>query len=92
MNALLPRVGWGGRFVIVARDVVSVSHTIARVAIDMSRTGAPLEVVFGWSQGSALRLAFDFLFFGQGDVPNSVFALIQRAVPESGRRPTVMVG
>jgi hypothetical protein len=82
----------GGRFVIVARDVVSVSHTIARVAIDMSRTGTPLEVVFGWSQGSALRLAFDFLFFGQGDVPNSVFALIQRAVPEPGHRPTVMVG
>ena len=77
---------------IVARDVVSVSHTIARVAIDMSRTGTPLEVVFGWSQGSALRLAFDFLFFGQGDVPNSVFALIQRAVPEPGHHPTVMVG
>ena len=82
----------GERFVIVARDVVSVSHTIARVAIDMSRTGTPLEVVFGWSQGSALRLAFDFLFFGQGDVPNSVFALIQRAVPEPGHHPTVMVG
>lgn len=82
----------GGRFVIVARDVVSVSHTIARVAIDMSRTGPPLEIVFGWSRGSALRLAFEFLFFGQGDVPNSVFALIERAVPDPQHRPAVMVG
>ena len=78
--------------VIVARDVVSVSHTIAQIAIDMSRTGPPLEIVFGWSRGSALRLAFEFLFFGQGDVPNSVFALIERAVPDVQHRPAVMVG
>jgi hypothetical protein len=81
-----------GRFVIVARDVVSVSHTIAQIAVDMSRTGSPLDVVFGWSQGSAMWLAFEFLFFGQGDVPNSVFALIQKTVSEPSKRPTVLVG
>lgn len=80
-----------GRFVIVARDVVSVSHTIAQIALEISRTGAPLDVVFGWSQGSTLRLAFEYLLFGQGDVPNSVFALIQNAVSEPSRRPTVLV-
>jgi hypothetical protein len=79
------------RFVITARDVVSVAHTIAQIAIEMSRAGAPLDIVFGWSQGSALRLAFEFLFFGQGDVPNSVFALVQKAVPMADRRPTVLV-
>ena len=81
----------GERFVIVARDVVSVSHTIAQIALEISRAGAPLDVVFGWSQGSTLRLAFEYLFFGQGDVPNSVFALIQQAVLEPSRRPTVLV-
>jgi len=81
----------GDRFVIVARDVVSVPHTIAQIALEISKTGAPLDVVFGWSQGSTLRLAFEYLFFGQGDVPNSVFALIQDAVPEPTRRPIVLV-
>ncbi|MFM7078138.1 MAG: amino acid transporter, partial [Planctomycetaceae bacterium] len=82
----------GERFIIVARDVVSVSHTIAQIAIEMTRSGAPLDVVFGWSQGSSLKLAFEFLLFGQGDVPNVVYDLIEKAVPEPARRPTVLVG
>jgi hypothetical protein len=82
----------GERFIIVARDVVSVSHTIAQIAIEMCRSGTPLDVVFGWSQGSSLKLALEFLLFGQGDVPNVVYDLIEKAVPDSGRRPTVLVG
>jgi len=82
----------GERFIIVARDVVSVSHTIAQIAIEMTRSGAPLDVVFGWSQGSSLKLALEFLLFGQGDVPNVVYDLIEKAVPENARRPTVLVG
>ena len=82
----------GGRFIIVARDVVSVSHTIAQIAVEMSRSGRPMDVVFGWSQGSAMRLAFEFLFYGQGDVPNSVYGLIQKAVPRTEARPTILVG
>ncbi len=82
----------GGRFIIVARDVASVSHTIAQIAIEMSKTGTPLDIVFGWSLGSVLRLALEFVLFGQGDVPNSVFALLQKAVPDAERRPTVLVG
>jgi hypothetical protein len=34
----------------------------------------------------------EFVVFGQGDVPNSVFALLQKAVPDAARRPTVLVG
>jgi len=82
----------GERFVIVARDVVSVSHTIAQIAIEMSKSGTPLDVVFGWSQGSSLKLALEFLLFGQGDVPNVVYDLVEKAVPDTGRRPTVLVG
>ncbi len=82
----------GERFVIVARDVVSVSHTIAQIAIEMSKSGTPLDVVFGWSQGSSLKLALEFLLFGQGDVPNVVYDLVEKAVPDQARRPTVLVG
>jgi hypothetical protein len=82
----------GERFVIVARDVASVSHTVAQIAIEMSKAGAPLDIVFGWSQGSSLKLALEFLLFGQGDIPNVVFDLLEKAVPDAARRPTVLVG
>jgi hypothetical protein len=39
-----------------------------------------------------LRLALEFVLFGQGDVPNSVFALLQKAIPDVEKRPTVIVG
>jgi hypothetical protein len=82
----------GERFVIVARDVVSVSHTIAQIAIELSAHGPPIDVVFGWSLGNSMQLALEFLLFGQGDIPNSVFGLLAKAVPEAARRPTVLVG
>jgi hypothetical protein len=82
----------GDRFIIVARDVASVSHTIAQIAIEMSKSGTPLDIVFGWSLGGAIRLALEFLLFGQGDVPNAVFALLQKAVADPAKRPTVLVG
>lgn len=82
----------GDRFIIVARDVASVSHTIAQIAMEMSRAGTPLDVVFGWSLGNAFWLAVGFVLFGQGDVPNNVVALLQKAVPDAARRPTVLVG
>ena len=69
-----------------------MSHTIAQIAIEMTKSGTPLDVVFGWSLGGALKLAVEFVLFGQGDVPNSVFALLQKAMPDPARRPTVLVG
>ncbi|MFM8577827.1 MAG: amino acid transporter [Planctomycetaceae bacterium] len=82
----------GTRFVITARDVVSVSHTIAQVAMEMVKGGAPLDIVFGWSKGSSLQLALDYVLFGQGDVPNRVVNLLDDAIPDASRRPTVIVG
>ncbi|NDC62521.1 MAG: amino acid transporter [Planctomycetia bacterium] len=82
----------GNRFIIVARDVVSVSHTIAQIAMEMSKGGAPLDVVFGWSKGGSLKLALDYVLFGQGDVPNRVVDLLDKAITDPARRPTVIVG
>ena len=81
-----------GRFILVAREVASVSHTIAQIAIELGRSGAPLDIVFGWSLGNSMRLAVEFVLFGQGDVPNSVFDLLEKAIPDPGKRPTVLVG
>jgi hypothetical protein len=82
----------GDRFVLTARDCVSVSHTIAQLAMEMTRGGAALDVIFGWSHGSRLKLAIDFVLFGTGDVPNRVVDLLEQAIPDPDRRPTVIVG
>ncbi len=81
-----------GRFILVAREVASVSHTIAQIAIELGKSGAPLDVVFGWSIGNSMQLAIQFVLFGQGDVPNSVFDLLEQAIPDPTKRPTVLVG
>jgi hypothetical protein len=82
----------GMRFVIVAKDVVSVSHTIAQVAMEMVKRGATLDIIFGWSKGGSLKLALDYVLFGQGDIPNRVVDLLDKAIPDGERRPTVIVG
>jgi len=82
----------GTRFIIVARDVVSVSHTIAQVAMEMTKGGAPLDLIFGWSKGGSFKLALDYVLFGQGDVPNRVVDLLDKAITDPTRRPTVIVG
>jgi hypothetical protein len=80
-----------GRFVITARDCVSVSHTIAQVALELAAGGRPLDVVFGFAKGSPLRLAVDFVLFGSGDIPARVVDLFEQAVPDPAARPTVIV-
>ena len=82
----------GDFFVITAHDCVSVSHTIAQLAMEMTKNGSPLDIVFGWSKGNRLRLALDFVLFGRGDVPNRVVDLLDDAIADPDKRPTVIVG
>ena len=82
----------GDFFVITAHDCVSVSHTIAQLAMEMTKNGSPLDIVFGWSKGNRLKLALDFLLFGRGDVPNRVGDLLDDAIADPDKRPTVNVG
>ena len=82
----------GDFFVITAHDCVSVSHTIAQLAMEMTKNGSPLDIVFGWSKGNRLNLALDFLLFGRGDVPNRVVDLLDDAIADPDKRPTVIVG
>ena len=80
------------RFIIVANDCASIPHTISQIAVDMSRNGAPLDVIFGWSKGNPLKLALDFVLFGQGDIPNLVADLLDDTIKDEAKRPTVIVG
>jgi len=82
----------GDFFVITAHDCVSVSHTIAQLAMEMTKNGSPLDIVFGWSKGNRLNLALDFLLFGRGDVPNRVVDLLDDAIADHDKRPTFIVG
>jgi hypothetical protein len=82
----------GDFFVITAHDCVSVSHTIAQLAMEMTKNGSPLDIVFGWSKGNPLSLALDFLLFGRGDGPNRVVDLLDAAIADPDKRPTVIVG
>lgn len=81
-----------GRCILEARQVVSVPHTIAQIAIELGKQGHPLDIIFGRSLGSSFWLAVDYVLFGQGDVPNNVVDLLERAVPAGEKRPEVIVG
>jgi hypothetical protein len=81
-----------GRFVLRLTRCVSVAHAIATVALELSKTGKPPEIHFGWSDESPLAANLDFLLFGEGNVPWLVRELILKAEPDPGKRPRVIIG
>lgn len=81
-----------GLEVIVATRCASISHVLAAIALEMSRTGEPAELHFGWSNESAIAANMHFLLFGEGNIPWLVRELLERAEPNPDRRPTVILG
>jgi hypothetical protein len=81
-----------GRFVIQVNRCVSIAHAIATIALELSKTGRPPEIHFGWSDESPLAANLSFVLFGQGNVPWLVRELIQKAEPDPNRRPRVIIG
>jgi hypothetical protein len=81
-----------GRFVLKLTRCASVAHAIATVALELSKTGKPPEIHFGWSDESPLAANLSFLLFGEGNVPWLVRELIQKAEPDSSKRPRVIIG
>jgi hypothetical protein len=81
-----------GRFVIGVTGCASIAHTIATIALELSRVGKPPEIHFGWSDESTMRASANFLLFGQGNVPWMVRELIRKAEPNPERRPEVFIG
>jgi hypothetical protein len=81
-----------GRFVLKLTRCVSVAHAIATVALELSKTGKPPEIHFGWSGESPLAANLGFLLFGEGNVPWLVRELILKAEPDPKKQPRVIIG
>jgi hypothetical protein len=80
------------RFIIRIRRCASVAHVLAAAALELSKTGKPPEIHFGWSNETPIAANLSFLLFGQGNVPWMVRDLIRKAEPYEERRPPVVIG
>jgi hypothetical protein len=81
-----------GRILVRITNAASISHTIAAVALELSRVGKPPEVHFGWTDDSPVAGTFGFLLFGEGNVPWMVHELLRRAEADPEKMPSVVVG
>ena len=80
------------RFMLRLTRCVSVAHAVATVALELSKTGKPPEIHFGWSGESPLAANLGFLLFGEGNVPWLVRELILKAEPDPAKQPRVIIG
>jgi hypothetical protein len=80
-----------GRYVVKVTNAASIAHTLAAVALDMSKAGKPPTIHFGWTQESPVSGTLGFLLFGEGNVPWEVRELITKAEPDPAKRPKVMI-
>jgi len=81
-----------GRFILRVTNCVSIAHALATVALELSKTGKPPELHFGWSDESPLVANLNFVLFGEGNVPWLVRELILKAEPNPRKRPRVVIG
>jgi hypothetical protein len=81
-----------GRYILKITRAASIAHTLAAVALQLAKVGKPPEIHFGWTDESPVAGMIGFLLFGEGNVPWMVHELIRREVPDSSRRPAIMVG
>jgi hypothetical protein len=81
-----------GRFIVRVSRCASIAHVIAALGLELSKTGRPPEIHFGWSAESPLAANLGFLLFGEGNVPWLVRELILKAEPDPAKQPRVIVG
>jgi hypothetical protein len=91
-NPLLEVMQEEGRFIVRLKRCVSIAHAVATVALELSKSGKPPEIHFGWSDENPLAANLNFLLFGEGNVPWLVRELIVKAEPDAKRRPRVIIG
>jgi hypothetical protein len=80
-----------GKYILKITDAASISHTLAALALEMSKAGRVAEIHFGWTEESPVSGTLGFLLFGEGNVPWMVRELIHRAEPNPAKRPKVMI-
>lgn len=81
-----------GSFIIRVERCASIAHTIAALALELSKVGTPPEIHFGWSNENPMTANLGFLLFGEGNVPWMVRELILDAEPDPARQPRVIIG
>ena len=81
-----------GRFIIRVTKCASIAHTLASIALELSKSGTPPELHFGWSDENPLAMNLGFVLFGEGNVPWMVRELITKAEPDPARQPRVIIG
>jgi hypothetical protein len=82
----------GGRIILRFGKVASIPHVIAAVGLELSKTGRPPEIHFGWSDESPMAANVSFVLFGEGNVPWMVRELIRKAQADPAKQPRVIVG
>lgn len=82
----------GGVFILRVYRCASIAHTIAALALELSKVGKPPEIHFGWSDERPMAANISFLLFGEGNVPWMVRELITDAEPDPARQPRIIVG
>ncbi|MEZ6140933.1 MAG: amino acid transporter [Zavarzinella sp.] len=81
-----------GKYVMKISNAASISHTLAAVALEMSKVGdRPPEIHFGWTEESPMSGTLGFLLFGEGNVPWMVRELLRRAEPDTTKRPLIFI-
>jgi hypothetical protein len=71
----------------------SIPNAIAALLLHIrDTTGKVPHVYFEWGERSPIRAAFDFILYGEGDVPTLTHEVLRQAEPNLGRRPVVHVG
>jgi len=80
-----------GKYVLKITDAASISHTLAALALEMSKVGRVAEIHFGWTDESPVSGTLGFLLFGEGNVPWMVRELIHRAEPDPNKRPLIII-
>ncbi len=82
----------GGRYIIRVSHCTSIAPAIAALALSLNGTTKPIELHFGWSDESPLKMNLGFLLFGEGNIPFLVKELLRDAQPDEALRPRVIIG
>jgi len=80
-----------GRYIFQIKNAASIAHTLAALALEMSKIGRPPTIHFGWTDDSPVSGTLGFLLFGEGNVPWEVRELVLKAEPDPEKRPKVMI-
>ena len=80
-------------FKILRVYATTVPNAIAALLLRIrDETGVIPHVYFAWTEGNPLVYIFNYIVFGQGDVPPVTHEVLREAEPDPLKRPRVHVG